>query len=64
MEYIDGEKIIDWVKKPETKANEIRSVINNVLRECYLLDHAGVDHGELSMIDKHVIVEKNNCIKD
>ena len=31
MEYIDGEKIIDWVKKPETKADEIRSVINNVL---------------------------------
>jgi len=65
MEYIDGEKIIDWVKKPETKADEIRSVINNVLRECYLLDDAGVDHGELSMIDKHVIVEKNkNTIID
>jgi len=65
MEYIDGEKIIDWVKKSETKSDEIRSVINNVLRECYLLDYAGIDHGELSMIDKHVIIEKNkNTIID
>jgi len=65
MEYIDGEKIIDWIKKPETKVDETRSVINNVLRECYLLDDAGVDHGELSMIDKHVIVQKNrNTIID
>ena len=65
MEYIDGEKIIDWAKKPEIKSREIRSVLNNVLRECYLLDDAGVDHGELSTIDKHVIVGKNkNTIID
>ena len=65
MEYIDGEKIIDWAKKTETKSQEIRSVLNNVLRECYLLDDAGLDHGELSTIDKHVIVGKNkNTIID
>ena len=58
MEYIDGEKIIDWAKKSETKAKEIRSVVKNVLRECFLLDDAGLDHGELSTIDKHVIVNK------
>jgi len=65
MEYIDGEKIIDWAKKSETKAKEIRSVVKNVLRECFLLDDAGLDHGELSTIDKHVIVNKNtNTIID
>jgi len=65
MEYIEGEKIIDWAKKSETKSQEIRFVLNNVLRECYLLDDAGVDHGELSTIDKHVIVGKNkNTIID
>ena len=65
MEYIEGEKIIDWAQKPETKSQEIRSVLNNVLRECYLLDDAGLDHGELSTIDKHVIVSKNrNTIID
>ena len=65
MEYIDGEKIIDWAKKTEIKSQEVRSVLNNVLRECYLLDDAGLDHGELSTIDKHVIVGKNkNTIID
>jgi len=65
MEYIEGEKIIDWAKKSTTKPQEIRSVLNNVLRECYLLDDAEVDHGELSTIDKHVIVGKNkNTIID
>jgi putative serine/threonine protein kinase len=65
MEYIEGEKIIDWAKKPETKSGEIYSVLNNVLRECYLLDSIGLDHGELSTIDKHVIVGKNkNMIID
>jgi Predicted Ser/Thr protein kinase len=65
MEYIEGEKIIDWAEKSETKSQEVRSVLNNVLRECYLLDDAGLDHGELSTIDKHVIVSKNrNTIID
>ena len=65
MEYIEGEKIIDWVKKPEKKSEEICSVLNNILRECYLLDSIGLDHGELSTIDKHVIIGKNkNTIID
>jgi putative serine/threonine protein kinase len=65
MEYIDGEKILDWAKKSETKSKEIRSVISNVLNECFLLDNARLDHGELSTIDKHVIVnKKRNTIID
>ena len=65
MEYIEGEKIIDWAKKHETKSGEICSVLNNVLRECYLLDSIGLDHGELSTIDKHVIIGRNkNTIID
>ena len=56
MEYIVGDKIINWAKKSDTKSSEIRSVINNVLRNCFLLDYVGLDHGELSTIDKHVIV--------
>ena len=65
MEFIDGEKIINWVRKSETKSKDLRSVINNVLRECFLLDNVGLDHGGLSTIDKHVIVQKNkNTIID
>ena len=43
MEYVDGEKIIDWAKKSEIKSKKIRSVINNVLRDCYFLDSIGLD---------------------
>jgi len=65
MEYIKGEKIINWAKRSDTKSSEIRKVINNVLRSCFLLDHAGLDHGELSTIDKHVMISKNvNTIID
>jgi len=65
MEYIEGEKIIDWAKKLEKESGEICSVLNNILRECYLLDSIGLDHGELSTIDKHVIIGKNkNTIID
>ena len=65
MEFIDGEKIIDWAKKSKTKSKQLCPVITNVLRDCYLLDNVGLDHGELSTIDKHVIVGKNrNTIID
>ena len=65
MEFIDGEKIIDWAKKSKTKSKQLCPVFTNVLRECYLLDNVGLDHGELSTIDKHVIVGKNrNTIID
>ena len=65
MEFIDGEKIIDWAKKSKTKSKQLCPVITDVLRECYLLDNVGLDHGELSTIDKHVMVGKNrNTIID
>ena len=65
MEYVEGEKIIDWARKSGKKSRKIRSVINNVLRDCYFLDSIGLDHGELSTIDKHVIVGKSkNTIID
>ena len=60
MEFIDGEKIIDWAKKSKTKSKQLCPVITDVLRECYLLDNVGLDDGELSTIDKHVIVGKNS----
>ena len=56
MEYIEGEKIIDWSKKTRCTAKGIRSILNSILRECFLLDNSALDHGELSKIDKHVIV--------
>jgi putative serine/threonine protein kinase len=46
MEYLEGEKISNWIK----------STIRSVLEDCFRLDQIGFDHGELSSISKHVIV--------
>ncbi|HSA97500.1 MAG TPA: serine/threonine protein kinase [Candidatus Nitrosotenuis sp.] len=61
MEYLDGKKIFDWTAglKGKGSASELKSVIKKVLSDCYKLDAAGLDHGELSNITKHVIVGKS-----
>jgi putative serine/threonine protein kinase len=66
MEYLDGKKITDWVGELKGKgsAAKLRSVIRQVLEDCYKLDTIHLDHGELSYIHKHVIVGKSSCIID
>jgi putative serine/threonine protein kinase len=35
-----------------------------VLEQCYCLDKAGLDHGELSRLDRHIIISDRPCIID
>ena len=58
MEYLEGEKIINWIKmlKGKGSAKTLKIVIKTVLEDCFRLDQIGFDHGELSSISKHVIV--------
>ena len=60
MEYIEGEKISDWVNllKGVGSAKKLKSTIKKILQDCYKLDRLGFDHGELSNVSKHVIVGK------
>lgn len=66
MEYLDGKKIFDWVRDLEGrgKAVKLKQVIRKVMTDCYRLDMAGLDHGELSDITKHVIVGKATTMID
>jgi putative serine/threonine protein kinase len=66
MEYLDGKKIYDWINelKGRGRATRLKSVIKKVLEDCHSLDRAGLDHGELSNITKHVIVGKSVTIID
>ena len=66
MEYLDGQKITDWVRelKGRGSAAKLKSVVRQVLEDCYALDTIHLDHGELSYIHKHVIVGKSPCIID
>ena len=66
MEYLDGEKIGDWVNGLNNNGNssQIKLIIKKVLEDCYSLDRIGLDHGELSNLTKHVIVGKKVTIID
>jgi putative serine/threonine protein kinase len=66
MEYLEGKKIIDWIRdlKGKGSAANLRATIRKVLEDCYSLDKIRLDHGELSHIHKHVIVGKKICIID
>ncbi|WP_320412803.1 serine/threonine protein kinase [Candidatus Nitrosotenuis sp. DW1] len=66
MEYLAGKKIFDWISdlREGGSASELKAVIKKVLSDCHRLDIAGIDHGELSNITKHVIVGKSIKIID
>jgi len=66
MEYVEGQKITDWVRelKGRGSAAKLKSVVRQVLEDCHTLDTIHLDHGELSYIHKHVIVGKSPCIID
>ena len=53
MEFAKGESISDWMPG---SAGSARKIARSVLEQCYRLDRAGIDHGELSHPDNHVIV--------
>ncbi len=66
MEYLEGEKIGDWVAslKKRGSSSQLKTIIKKILEDCYKLDRIGLDHGELSHIVKHVIVGSKITIID
>ncbi len=66
MEYLEGEKIGDWVAslKKRGSSSQLKTIIKKILEDCYKLDRIGLDHGELSNITKHVIVGSKITIID
>jgi putative serine/threonine protein kinase len=57
MQFIDGDLLPDWLEMHKEKEH-VRSVLNEVLEQCWRLDAIGLDHGELSKAPKHLIVNK------
>lgn len=62
MDFVDGQNIVDWVDGVES--NKLRKVARSVLEQCYSLDRSGLDHGQLSRLNRHVIVSDNPFIID
>jgi putative serine/threonine protein kinase len=62
MEFVGGQSIVDWVES--AKKATLRRMARSVLEQCYSLDRAEIDHGELSRLNRHVIVSDSPCIID
>jgi putative serine/threonine protein kinase len=65
MQFIDGDLVPKWLEKRKGKG-EVRKVLRDVLEQCWRLDEAGLDHGELSHAPKHIILDQKDapCIVD
>src|SRR5215218_2465306 len=64
MEYVSGQSIIDWAGNNKAAKSKIRIVATDVLEQCFSLDAAGLDHGELSRLARHVIISDRPYIID
>ena len=66
MEVVDGESINTWISKLWGVGStfRMREAARAVLEQCFRLDHAGLDHGELSNLEKHVFVGRRIVILD
>ena len=58
-QLIDGDLLEDWLQTRREKGL-IRKVLVDILEQCWILDEAGIDHGELSKAPKHLLVDKTD----
>jgi putative serine/threonine protein kinase len=60
-EYIDGEYLPAKLESliDSGQHDDLKSLLRRILDKTYKLDVIGVDHGELSRADKHIIVSEN-----
>lgn len=56
MQLIEGDLLPAWLGKGREK-EAVRGVLADVLGQCWRLDEAGLDHGELSKAPKHLTVD-------
>ena len=56
MQLIEGDLLPAWLEANREKT-PIRQVLCELIEQCWQLDMAGLDHGELSKAPKHVIID-------
>ncbi len=59
MQLIDADSLSDWIKTHSDIAL-LRKVLVDILEQCWRLDEAGLDHGELSKAPKHLLVDRSD----
>lgn len=63
MEFAEGPSIAEWAESAD-KEKKPRQTLRSILEQCCMLDLAGLDHGQLSRLDRHVIIDKFPTIID
>ncbi len=58
MEFIDGTLLPRWIENKN--GLRISRVLLQILEQCWRLDEAGLDHGELGRAPKHLIIDEND----
>ncbi len=61
MQLIEASLLPNWLKTNKDAAT-VKQVLAEVLEQCFRLDQAGLDHGELSNAPKHLLVDKANRV--
>jgi putative serine/threonine protein kinase len=61
MQLIEGELLPNWLEKTSDKST-VKRVLGRILEQCWRLDEAGLDHGELSKAPKHLLVDKEENV--
>lgn len=61
-DLIIGEHLPNSIKGlcEKEATNRVKKVLRDILEQCWILDKAGLDHGELSHAPKHIIVDVND----
>lgn len=57
MQYVRGKLLPEWLELC-TAEIRLKLVIRGILEQCWRLDVAGLDHGELSYAPKHIIIDE------
>lgn len=65
MDLIDGGSLEAWLQMHQNPT-EVRSIVADILEQCWRLDEISLDHGEISKAPKHLLVTKTGkpCIVD
>jgi putative serine/threonine protein kinase len=63
MEFIDGLSIENWFSNTTLDRYLIKSVVINILNQCFVLDRINLDHGQLNKLYNHIIISPDglNC---
>lgn len=61
MEFIEGEKIMDWAAHASPQA--LAGVVRALLEQCRRLDLAGINKAEMNHPEKHVLVRDGSPVQ-